>query len=395
MIARVIVALSVLSHGCWAAALPGCVQKQNCHLPDCFCPTFNHPDFQKVKDIPQMVYFGFDDALTVQVDTFYKQLFKESRRNPNGCPISMSLYVQHQYTDYSLVKSNYEKGNEIGSHSVTHTNVDTEAKLLYEAGTQKDNLISLGKVPSDQVVGWRSPNLKPAGDAQPEVLKSLNYTYDITLTYTRASADDNVPWPYTLDYGYPYSCGVAPCPSSDVSHPGFWEIPVSALYDPVSNFPCAYVDSCRPSGEDAAFNYLWSNFEKVYTSNRAPFGLNMHAAFFYFPGYLEATNTFLDRLLQKDDVYIVTAKQVLDWMRNPVKVSDISQLPEFNCEAPQPRSTTPRPATVQPDASTTSNPSDSETTPALPDSNTTPAVSTLPEQTCERNLLECRSRCPP
>jgi hypothetical protein len=59
----------------------------------------------------------------------------------------------------------------------------------------------------------------------------------------------------------------------------------------------------------------------VYNSNRAPFGLNMHAAWFFTPAYLRAMDTFIQRLLQHRDVYIVTAKQVLDWMRSPVKVS--------------------------------------------------------------------------
>ena len=114
-----------------------------------------------------------------------------------------------------------------------------------------------------QVLGWRSPNLKPAGDAQPEVLKRFGYTYDISLTYTRHNSNDDIPWPYTLDYGYPYSCSVPPCPGSHSSHPGFWEIPVHSLYNPQSGYPCAYVDSCRPTDEASAFEYLWSNFQKV------------------------------------------------------------------------------------------------------------------------------------
>ena len=46
----------------------------------------------------------------------------------------------------------------------------------------------------------------------------------------------------------------------------------------------------------------------------------MHAAWFFTPSNLKATHTFIQRLLQLGDVYIVSAKQVLDWMRNPVKV---------------------------------------------------------------------------
>lgn len=278
-----------------------------------------------------MVYFGFDDALTIQLDQYYKALFDRSRKNPNGCPISMSLYVQDQWTNYGMVNSYFKEGFEIGSHSVTHTDVDTEQKMVFEAGKQKDNLTTIGRIPRDEVVGWRSPNLKPAGDAQPQVLKNLGYTYDISLTYTRFSDAQDIPWPFTLDYGYPYQCSVIPCPGRSSRHSGFWEILVPSLYNPESGYPCAYVDSCRPTSEAAAVEYLWINFQKVYQGNRAPFGLNMHAAWFMFPDYLKATHTFIRQLLQLNDVYIVTAKQVLDWMRHPVKVSEIHKLPEWGC----------------------------------------------------------------
>ncbi|KAL8572200.1 hypothetical protein ACOMHN_049376 [Nucella lapillus] len=298
-----------------------CVQGENCRLPDCFCPTFQHPFYHDIKDIPQMVYFAFDDALQGQVDRFYRQLFTKDHRNPNGCPISMSLYVQDQWTSYAMVNSYYRRGMEIGSHSVTHTDVNTEQKLLFEAGRQRDNLTRAGHVPREQIQGWRSPNLK-AGDVQPDVLKDLGYTYDISLTYTRHKADEPIPWPYTLDFGYPYGCSIRPCPRSTSPHPGFWEVPVTSLYNPESGYPCAYVDSCRPSDEAAAVEYLWSNFEKVYKSNRAPFGLNMHAAWFYNAQYMRTSLTFLRRLLSLPDVYVLNVRQVLAWMKSPVKVQN-------------------------------------------------------------------------
>ncbi|XP_076444052.1 uncharacterized protein LOC143282330 [Babylonia areolata] len=331
MMSLVLVVFALICGSSVAQASTKCIQGENCHLPDCFCPTFRHPLFGDIKDIPQMVYFGFDDALHSQVDRFYRQLFTKDRRNPNGCPITMSLYVQDHWTSYAMVNSYYRRGMEVGSHSVTHTNVDTASKLLFEAGRQKDNLTRVGHVPSQQIVGWRSPNLKTAGDAQPGVLKRLGYTYDISLTYTRHRTQDPIPWPYTLDFGYPYSCSVRPCPGVSSPHPGFWEVPVPSLYDPQSGYPCAYVDSCRPSDEEAAVEYLWSNFEQVYKNNRAPFGLNMHGAWFFTPAYMRAMQTFIQRLLQLPDVYILTARHVLDWMRNPVKVSEISKLTEWGC----------------------------------------------------------------
>lgn len=60
---------------------------------------------------------------------------------------------------------------------------------------------------------------------------------------------------------------------------------------------------------------------QVYEGNRAPFGLNMHAAWFFTEANLKAMHRFIERLLQENDIYIISAKRVLDWMRKPVKVS--------------------------------------------------------------------------
>ena len=178
------------------------------------------------------------------------------------------------------------------------------------------------------MVGWRSPNLKTAGDAQPQVLASLNYTYDISLSY---SHDDATPWPFTLDYGNPYPCLIPPCPSPDSSHRGFWEVMVKSFKDPATGLPCGYVDGCRPQGEDAALEYLWFNFLKTYEAQRAPFGMNMHAAWFAFPEYMKATQRFIDRLLDLPDVYIVNVKQMLDWMRTPVTIAEAKDFKPWGC----------------------------------------------------------------
>ncbi|OWF45312.1 hypothetical protein KP79_PYT12758 [Mizuhopecten yessoensis] len=50
------------------------------------------------RDIPQMVYFGFDDAVTPEGSKHYNVLFRRSRANPNGCPIGATLYILHQNT---------------------------------------------------------------------------------------------------------------------------------------------------------------------------------------------------------------------------------------------------------------------------------------------------------
>ena len=178
------------------------------------------------------------------------------------------------------------------------------------------------------MVGWRSPNLKTAGDAQPDVLKSLNYEYDISLPYSRDSA---TPWPFTLDFGYPYPCSIQPCPGASSSHPGFWQVMVKSFTDPTTGLPCGYVDGCRPQGEDAALEYLWFNFLQTYEAERAPFGLNMHGAWFAVPEYLRATEKFIERLLSLSNVYIINVKQMLDWMKTPVTLAEAKNFKPWGC----------------------------------------------------------------
>lgn len=63
-----------------------------------------------MKDFPQIVYFTFDDAVTLQTAKMYRKLFSAEKKNPNGCRIKFTLFVSHNYTDYRLVNEFY-KGN--------------------------------------------------------------------------------------------------------------------------------------------------------------------------------------------------------------------------------------------------------------------------------------------
>lgn len=237
------------------------------------------------------------------------------------------------------------------------------------------------QIPSGDIIGWRSPNLKTAGDDQPRVLKELNYTYDISLTYDR---DTNYPFPFTLDFGYPYPCKIPPCPST--KHPGFWEVMVHTLTDPNTGGPCAYVDSCRPEGEDAALEYMWSNFLTTYENQRAPFGLNMHAAWYAFPGTLQATRRFIEKLLITPDVYIVNVRQMMEWMRNPVDLSQIKSFRPWGCGQSPPTTTETTSTTAKTEEPTTSE-APTTTTPTTTTTETTIITTTTTAAPYTRRIL--------
>lgn len=72
-----------------------------------------------VEKTPQIVLLTFDDAVNDLNKQLYEDLFERGRKNPNGCPISSTFYVSHEWTDYSQVQNLYADGHELASHTVS------------------------------------------------------------------------------------------------------------------------------------------------------------------------------------------------------------------------------------------------------------------------------------
>lgn len=72
-----------------------------------------------VEDVPQIVLLTFDDSVNDLNKQLYSDLFGKGRINPNGCPISATFYVSHEWTDYSQVQNLYSDGHEMASHTVS------------------------------------------------------------------------------------------------------------------------------------------------------------------------------------------------------------------------------------------------------------------------------------
>ena len=70
------------------------------------------------------------------------QPFNDYRKNPNGCPISATFYVSHEWTDYGLVQSLYSDGHEVASHSISHSFGEqfSKKKWLKEMAGQREIL---------------------------------------------------------------------------------------------------------------------------------------------------------------------------------------------------------------------------------------------------------------
>ncbi|PIO73990.1 hypothetical protein TELCIR_04008 [Teladorsagia circumcincta] len=85
---------------------------------------------------------------------------------------------------------------------------------------------------------------------------------------------------------------------------------------------------------DQLTNMLFSNFDRSYLGNRAPYVLSLNADLLQLNGRntgMQALQRFLEEVLYKKDVYVVTLKQLIQWMRNPVPLSQISQSDAVKC----------------------------------------------------------------
>lgn len=147
------------------------------------------------------------------------------------------------------------------------------------------NIINkFSSVRMEDLRGVRVPFLRVGWNRQFLMQKEFGFVYDASMV----APFSNPPlWPYTLDYKMPHKCtGVAQnCPSR--SYPGIWEMIINQLE--AGDYTCGLVDSCPPhlSGDDV-YDMFTHNFNRHYTTNRAPLGLHFRATWFKNKDYLEA-----------------------------------------------------------------------------------------------------------
>nr|AGC92658.1 hypothetical protein [Heliconius erato] len=275
------------------------------------------------------VLLTFDDGINVQnIETYRSMIY--NRYNKNSCPAGVTFFVSHEYTDYSLVNELYNQGFEIALHSISHVtnqeywrNADYDT-LMKEFGDQKTQIAHFANIPEEEVKGIRSPFLQMSGNATYQMMASTGLRYD--LSWPTTSFTNPGLWPYTLHYRSIQDCVVPPCPSASI--PGPWILPIVAWSD-LQGIPCSFVDTCfyNPGNdEDGWFRFIVQNFERHYFGNRAPFGFYVHEAFFRVsPAASRALIRFLDMINNLNDVFMVNADEVIDWVQNPIPLNEYSR----------------------------------------------------------------------
>ncbi|XP_052739383.1 serine-rich adhesin for platelets isoform X4 [Bicyclus anynana] len=303
-------------------------RKDVCLLPDCFCGGKDIPGDLPVDKVPQIVLLTYDDSVNDLNKGLYADLFEKGRVNPNGCPITATFYVSHEWTDYSQVQNLYSAGHEMASHTVSHSFGEqfSQKKWNREIGGQREILAAYGGVKLDDIRGMRAPFLSVGGNKMFKMLYDSNFTYDSSLPVY-----ENKPpsWPYTLDYKLFHDCMIPPCPTK--SYPGVWEVPM-VMWQDLNGGRCSMGDACaNPPDSDGVYKMILKNFDRHYTSNRAPFGLFYHAAWFTQPHHKEGFIKFLDFINKMPDVWIVTNWQAIQWVRDPTPISRLNNFQPFQC----------------------------------------------------------------
>ncbi|CAO1405303.1 unnamed protein product [Diamesa hyperborea] len=303
-------------------------RKDVCLLPDCYCGGKDIPVDMPVEQVPQIVLITFDDSVNDLNKQLYIDLFEKDRVNPNGCPISATFYVSHEWTDYSQVQNLYSNGHEMASHTVSHSFGEQFSlkKWAREVAGQREILAAYGGVKLEDVRGMRAPFLSIGGNKMFKMLHDFNFTYDSSMPVY-----ENRPpsWPYTLDYKIFHDCMIPPCPTK--SYPGVWEVPM-VMWQDLNGGRCSMGDACsNPADKDNVRKMIMKNFERHYSTNRAPFGLFYHAAWFTQPHHKAGFIEFLDEINAMKDVYIVTNWQALQWVRDPTPLSRMNSFQPFQC----------------------------------------------------------------
>lgn len=166
------------------------------------------------------------------------------------------------------------------------------------------------------------PFLQLAGNNSFQVMKDYGLDYDCswpTLQFRNPGL-----WPYTLDYSSTQDCVIPPCPTASI--PGVWVLPMITWTD-LSGLPCSMVDACvNPpprNDEEAWYQFILTNFERHYLGNRTPFPFYVHEWFLAVnPAVMSALRRFLDLVNNLNDVFMVNTAGAMDWIKNPVPVSE-------------------------------------------------------------------------
>ncbi|KAI8880236.1 hypothetical protein K501DRAFT_287004 [Backusella circina FSU 941] len=301
---------STSSTGSYSCDPNSCQIQNNCH-----CASDKPPGGLSPSDTPQFVTITFDDSVQDTLSKTAKSLIDVT-------------FVSMEYTDFSLVQQWYAAGNEVADHTFSHVGTPS----AQEIAACKSMLTTYGGIPPTKIQGFRAPFLNYTQETL-ATLSQQHFLYDSSAS----AVGDDLYWPYTLDHGMANDCWTGIC--NQVKLPGLWEIP---MYSVMNNASVPQLMDVYLSGTPNDVT-AWSNaaFDKHYNGNRQPFGIYVHPTHLTsYPGLadpkdmLNGVIDFIHSMGKKQDVWFVTNQQLLQWMKNPVKASELGKQDYMQCNEP-------------------------------------------------------------
>ncbi|KAI8343611.1 hypothetical protein BC941DRAFT_465778 [Chlamydoabsidia padenii] len=334
-------ALALLSTGCLIQAQEGATTQTSststsyscdpatCQLSkNCHCASSQPPNGLDPKDTPQFVVVTFDDSVQEALYNTAQRMLDVT--NPNGCKGKGTWYISMQYTDFSLVQQWYAHGHEVADHTFSHVGSPSGEEI----SSAKAMLHQYGGIPLNKIQGFRAPFLNYTTDTLKQ-LSQQQFSYDSSSS---ASGDNDRFWPYTLDNGMANDCWTGVCDPA-LKLPGLWEVPMYAVMGS-GNVPQLMDVYLAGSPQDVT-KWSMDTFNKHYNGGRQPFGIYVHPTHLSsYPGLpdpkplLDSVVNLIKTVSEMKDVWVVSNEQLLYWMKNPVKASELGNQPYMKCDKP-------------------------------------------------------------
>jgi hypothetical protein len=216
-----------------------------------------------------------------------------------------------------------------------------------------DILVSAG-IAKNKIYGFRTPFLE-YNNATFKAITSMGFIYDCSIEEgcEKNQTIGTYFWPYTLDNGSPGNKAATEAPNPNPplellkNYPGIWEIPCYYLVFPEDSLcqkygiskglrrrtynTISYFDTLDGKLTGLDYNLIEEakvtnkefvgifryNLAMNYKGNRAPLTLGSHSNYYSDPTWATVLKQIIDSALTYTDVRIITAINLIQWMRNP------------------------------------------------------------------------------
>ena len=337
---------------------------------DTLTRSFAPPESLDISEVPQLIVLGFDDNLYIDGMNWVLDLL-DGKTNPvginnpktfDGDPIKATFYcvgkaigidpeddqttIDYKDSLLTLWEEAVARKYEIGNHTYTHPDIAktgmTSEQINDELQKCSDTLTTKLNISADSIVGFRTPYLS-FNQTLFDVLFKRGFKYECTVTYIHDFNKQQHIWPHTLEAGFPTEVSTT-ATSINASYPGMWEMPCYTTstetngHPPVVNFDSTILTQAYGS----QFEQMLKNgldYRLKEGGNRTPYTIGLHSDTYsdentdghihYDPQLSladrrQAVTNFINYALTKPDVRFVTAKQAINWMNNPVGLTDLT-----------------------------------------------------------------------